>query len=178
MPRLFVAIDLPALVQEDLAAMFCGLPGARWTAPEQLHLTVRFIGEVDSSRFRDIREALGTVHSHPFSLHLEGLGFFPPRGQPRVLWAGVGKSEQLLQLYRRLEATLVRAGLEPEGRKFAPHITLARLRNTPASRIGGFIAAHSLLVTADFPVNRFVLYASVLNGRSAKHYMEEVYPLS
>ncbi len=178
MPRLFVAIDLPAPVQEDLAAMFCGLPGARWTAPEQLHLTVRFIGEVDSSRFRDIREALGAVQSHHFSLHLEGLGFFPPRGRPRGLWVGGGKNEQLLQLYRRLEATLVRAGLEPERRKFAPHITLARLRNTPASRVGGFIASHSLFLTADFPVNQFVLYSSVLNGRGAKHYVEEVYPLS
>ncbi len=178
MPRLFVAIDLPAPVQEVLAAMSGGLPGARWTVPEQLHLTLRFIGEVDSGRFRDIREALGEVRSHHFSLHLEGVGFFPPRGNPRVLWAGVGQNEQLLQLYRRLEAALVRAGLAPEGRKFAPHITLARLRNTPASRVGGFIASHSLLVTADFSVNQFVLYSSVLNGRGAKHYVEEVYPLS
>ncbi|GBE12563.1 2'-5'-RNA ligase [bacterium BMS3Bbin14] len=178
MPRLFVAIDLPASVQDRLAAMFCGLPGARWTAPEQLHLTMRFIGEVDSSRFRDIREALGEVRGRHFFLHLEGVGFFPPRGRPRVLWAGVGKNEQLAQLYRRLEAALVGAGLEPERRKFAPHITLARLRNTPASRVGVFIAAHSLLVTADFAVNQFVLYSSVLNDRGAKHYVEEVYPLS
>ncbi len=178
MPRLFVAIDLPAPVQEGLAAMFGGLPGARWVVPEQLHLTVRFIGEVDSSRFRDIREALGEVRGHHFSQHLEGVGFFPPRGRPRVLWAGVEKNEQLLQLYRRIEAALVRAGLEPERRKFAPHITLARLQNTPAARVGRFLAAHSLLVTADFAVNQFVLYSSVLNDRGAKHYMEEVYPLS
>ncbi len=178
MPRLFVAIDLPEQVKEAMATIFCGLPGARWAVPEQLHLTVRFIGEVDSSRFRDIREALGAVRSHHLSLHLEGLGFFPPRGRPRVLWIGVGKNEQLPRLYRRLEATLIRAGLEPERRKFAPHITLARLRNTPASRVEGFIASHSLFLTADFPVNQFVLYSSVLNGRGTKHYVEEVYPLS
>lgn len=178
MSRIFVAIDLPAPVQEGLAAMFCGLPGARWIVPEQLHLTVRFIGEVDSRRFRDVREALGEVQGHHFSLHLEGVGFFPPRGWPLVLWAGVGKNEQLPQLYRRIEAALVRAGLEPERRKFAPHITLARLRNTPAAKVGRFIAAHSLLLTADFAVNQFVLYSSVLNDKGAKHYMEEVYPLS
>ena len=175
MPRLFVAIDLPESVKAQLSFICCGLPDARWTAPEQLHLTLRFIGEVDSSMYRDIREVLGEVAVRPFVLLLEGVGFFPPRGRPRVVWVGIRKNEQLLRLRRRIEPALVRSGLEPEGRKFAPHIPLARLHHTSASKVAAFIAGHSLFTSEDIPVDRFCLYSSVLGPQGAKHFVEEHY---
>lgn len=178
MPRLFVAIDPPLGIRERLTALCCGLPGARWVEPEQLHLTLRFIGEVDGSMLHPVQEALAEVRAQALSLQLEGIGFFPPRGSPRVVWVGIRKNEQLLRLHNRIESVLVRAGLEPEDRKYSPHITLARLKNTPASRIGAYLAQHGLFGTEEFPVNEFLLYSSVLNSRGARHYIEEGYPLA
>ena len=177
MPRLFVAVDPPLGIRERLVALCCGLPGARWVEPEQLHLTLRFIGDVDGSMLRPIQEALVEVRAEAFSLQFEGIGFFPPRGNPRVVWVGIRKNEELLRLHNRIESVLVREGLEPEERKYAPHITLARLKNTPASRIGAYLAQHGLFRTEEFRVNEFLLYSSVLNSRGARHYIEEGYPL-
>ncbi|NOQ46737.1 MAG: RNA 2',3'-cyclic phosphodiesterase, partial [Desulfobulbaceae bacterium] len=171
MPRLFVAIDFPEHIKDRLSSISCGLPGARWVPPEHLHLTLRFIGEVDSGLMPDIRESLAQVLAAPFSMQLQGVGFFPPRKKPRVVWVGVEKNEHLLQLRNRIESQLVHIGLEPEGRKFAPHITLARLKNTPASRVGRFLETHGLFITGEFPVDSFQLYSSVLNSKGAKHFV-------
>ncbi len=178
MIRLFVAIDLPDPVRQRLAAMSCGLPGARWVREEQLHLTLRFIGEVDGAVFRDIRAALDTVACRPFTLQLDGVGFFPPRGRPRVVWSGVAANSKLVHLRNRIESTLVGCGLAPERRRFSPHITLARLNNTPPSRVGRFLEEHNLFLSEPFMVREFVLYSSVLGQKGAKHYPEERYPLS
>jgi len=177
MPRLFVAIDLPESIRQQLSSLCCGLPGARWVSPEQMHLTLRFIGDVDGRQLSLIREALAELPGVPFFLRLENIGFFPPRGNPRVVWVGIQKNEQLVQLRNRIESALVRTGLEPEGRKFSPHITLARLKNTPASRIGAYLVHNSFFATEKFPVNKFLLYSSVLNSKGAKHYIEEAYLL-
>lgn len=177
MPRLFIAIDLPSSVGERLLLMCCGLPGARWLDPEQMHLTLRFIGDVDSTVFNDVREALTGIHGKPFALQLEGVGFFPPRGNPRVVWAGIRKNEPLVQLRNRVESVLVRAGLEPEGRKYSPHITLARLQSTPGSKVGAFLAHNGMFMSEEFSVAEFFLYSSVLNSKGAKHYKEEGYSL-
>ncbi|OQX19428.1 MAG: 2'-5' RNA ligase [Desulfobulbaceae bacterium A2] len=170
MPRLFVAIDLPEEVRRELAGMCCGLPGARWLPPEQLHLTLRFIGEVDSETQARIIGALAEVVAAPLTLRLRGVGFFPPRGLPRVLWVGVERCEGLSRLQRRVEQCLLRAGLAPEGRKFMAHVTLARLHDTPGSRIGSYLALHNLYASPEIPVDRFVLYDSILNPRGARHY--------
>ena len=178
MPRLFVAIDFPEEIRQRLSILCCGLPGARWTDPEHLHLTLRFIGDVDAQAFRDIREILVSVRSPSFALHLQGVGFFPPRGNPRVLWAGINPCEPLIRLRNRIESLLVGSGLEPEGRKFSPHVTLARLKNTPGTRIGAFLAHNGLFMTEEFQINNFFLYSSILNSKGAKHFIEQDYPLS
>jgi len=177
MPRLFVAVDLPAPVKERLTRLCTGLPGARWTPPEQMHLTLRFIGEVNSEQAGVVREALHEVRCEPFSLQLEGTGFFPPRGGPRVVWAGIRPSEPLVMLRNRVETVLTATGLKPEGLKFAPHVTLARLRNTPAKRVASYLAHNGLFLSEKFPVNEFQLYSSTLNHRGAKHFIESGYSL-
>lgn len=176
--RLFVAIDLPEAVKEQLTMISCGLPGARWVKPEQLHLTLRFIGEVDGSTFLDIQEGLAEVSCESFPMQLQGIGFFPPRKKPRVIWVGIEKNEQLLRLRNRIESVLVRTGLEPERRKFAPHITLARLNKTPSSKVGRFLEQHNLFISPLFQVNEFRLYSSVINAKGAKHFVEQEYPLT
>lgn len=175
--RLFVAIDPPQHIREHLALLCCGLPNARWTPPEQFHLTLSFIGEVDGSTFLDIREALAEVSFPRFSLQLQGVGFFPPRGQPRIIWAGVEKSEPLHLLQRKITTRLFHLGLEPDNRKFSPHLTLARLQQTPAAKVGKYLANNGLFRTDPFVVDQFNLYSSLLGRSAALHQIEHDYPL-
>jgi 2'-5' RNA ligase len=178
MPRLFIAVDLPETIKSNLTSMSFGIPGARWVVPEQLHLTVRFIGEVDGTLFRDISEVLQEIDFGSFSLQLKGVGCFPPRGTPRVLWIGLARSEPLLQLRKKIDTALARVKVKPEGRKFSPHITLARLKNSPVQKIANFLAGNGLFSQEPFQVDDFKLYSSILSAKGAYHKVERVYPLS
>lgn len=160
-----------------MTTLCCGLPDARWTPPERLHLTLCFIGEVSGAAFLDIKEALAEITAAPFALRLQGVGFFPPRGQPRVVWAGVETSEPLAVLQRKITTRLFALGQEPENRKFSPHITLARLHLTPAAKVGRYLEAHGLFTSAEFVTDRFLLYSSVLGRKGASHIVEQGYGL-
>jgi RNA 2',3'-cyclic 3'-phosphodiesterase len=177
MLRLFVAIDPPEEIRAQLSAMCFGIPGAKWLEKEQIHLTLRFIGEVDGGRFEDIREALTAIRAEPFSMRLKGVGYFPPRKQPRVLWVGVESNSSLLQLRNRVEKALVRTGVEPEHRKFAPHLTLARLKDTPPTKLANFLAGNALYASTPFEVTEFQLYSSKLTREGAAHVKEVSYLL-
>jgi 2'-5' RNA ligase len=178
MYRLFVSVELPDDVKHALARLSGDVPGARWLEPDELHLTVRFIGEVDGLVYQDVLAALDEVRVAPFELTLRGVGHFPPRGEPRVLWAGLERSEGLRVLHDRVESALVRAGVEAERRKFAPHVTIARLRNTPPRAVGSFIALNGLFRTDPFPVREFHLYSSNLSAKRAVHRCEASYALA
>jgi 2'-5' RNA ligase len=178
MPRLFIAIDLPETIKENLRSMSFGIPGAKWISPEQLHLTVRFIGEVEGAMFLDIKKILEEISLASFSLQLKGVGYFPPRGAPRVLWIGLEKNEPLQLLRKKLDSTLLRARVKPEGRKFSPHITLARLKNSPVQKITNFLSGNGLFSQEPFQVEDFKLYSSVLSPKGAYHKIEGVYPLT
>ena len=177
MPRLFVAIDFPEAVRARLVALSVGVRGARLLPPEQYHLTLRFIGEVDGAVFSDITEALGDIAAEPFNLRLSGVGHFPPSGPPRVLWAGLAPSEPLLRLQGRIENRLCGLGLEPESRNYAPHITLARLKYGKINRVRGFLVEHCDFTTDDIPITAFHLYSSTLGAKGAVHVMEASYGL-
>lgn len=162
---------------ERLSTLCYGLPGARWVPEDQFHLTLRFIGEVDGGVFADIREGLSDVRADCFSFGLDGLGYFPPRKKPRVLWAGVKPDAGVCALRDKVESVLVRLGLEPEKRKFAPHVTLARLRDTPIRKLTRFLEGNALFSTEQFSVRQFHLYSSVLTPNGAIHQLEESYSL-
>ena len=178
MPRLFIAVDLPEEIRNNLGKISFGIPGARWVDPLQIHLTVRFVGEVNGTTFLDIKAALEQVKFSPFSLTLKGVGHFPPRGKPRVLWVGIEQSQALQSLKKKIDLTLARVGLEPEGRKFSPHITLARLKNSPIQKVANFLAGNGLFNQEPFEVMDFKLYSSTLTPKGAIHRVEKVYPLS
>ena len=174
---MFVAIDLPPDVVAQLQELCYGVPGARWVQPEQMHLTLRFIGEVDGGVFREIKEGLADIETEGFVLQVKGLGFFPPRKTPRVLWVGIAPVEEVSGLRRRIDNVLLGLGLGLEGRKFSPHITLARLHETPLARLGRFLAGNGLFATEVFPVSEFHLYSSQLTATGAFHTIEASYKL-
>ena len=178
MHRLFIAIDFPEDIRQQITRLYYGLPGARWTDESQLHLTLRFIGEVDGALFRDIKGALEGIRRPPFSISLKGVGYFPPRKNPRVLWVGVEKNDALLLLRNRIESTLLRLGLQGDERKFSPHVTLARFRNpAPLGRLTTYMSGNNLFSTMPFPINEFHLYSSHLTPKGAQHCREASYPL-
>src|SRR5690349_15256218 len=142
--RLFAAIRPPAPVIARLLALEGGIAGARWQDEGQLHLTLRFAGELDACQAEDLAEALAGVHAAPFTLALRGVGHFERKGRAHTLYAGLAPSDPLVALQRKVESAARRAGLPPEPRKFAPHITLARL-NSASGPVLPFLAAHGAL---------------------------------
>ncbi len=177
MIRLFTAIELPDDIRRRLAAMAGGVPSARWVAEENLHLTLRFIGEVPEQRLDDITTALASVSGAPFSITLSGVGHFESRRRVRILWAGVAPNAELAALYDRVESALVRAGLEPEGRKFSAHVTVARLSGVPANKVVDWLAAGAAFSTSPIPVDRFTLLSSFLSHSGAIYSTVQEFPL-
>ncbi len=175
--RLFVAIALPDDLRSRLGDLCSGLPGARWVAPENLHLTLRFIGEVGGHEADDIDAALSGIRCRRFSLDLAGVGQFGDRRNLRALWVGVERNELLDRLQAKIEQGLQRAGLPPEKRKFKPHITLARFKSHPGARLESYFAEHALFRAASFEVTSFTLYSSFLAQEGAIYSAEADYPL-
>lgn len=177
MIRLFVALALPPRTIDALSSLCDGVPGARWLHEDQMHLTLRFIGEVDRSAFEDVVHGLGEVEADAFELALAGVGHYPPRGAPRVLWAGVRPNPALDLLQARIESALVRADIPPETRNFSAHVTLARLNHAPIERVQAFLAHHGLFAEAPFRVEAFHLYSSRLSRDGSVYSIEASYPL-
>ena len=175
--RLFVALPLPEALRARLAAFAAGLPGARWVAPENLHVTLRFIGEVESSQARDIDASLAQVRAPRFPVTLAGVDRFGSGAKVRTLWAGVAANPALEHLYGRIERALRNAGLPPDGRKFKPHVTLARFKASPGGRLPEYLALHAPFRAEPFQAEAFVLYSSFLSHTGAIYTEEAAYPL-
>ncbi len=183
--RLFVAIELPDAVKDHLSRLCAGVRGARWVDSEQMHLTLRFIGDVDSGQAHDIAVELGQVRAERFALGLSGLGDFSSRGRAATLWVGVRANAALETLQARIESAVRRAGVAPESRNFHPHVTLARFaRDRSAKDFGGrpdlgrYYLEHEPFSLPPFPVEEFALFSSVLGSEGAHHTMEAAYPLT
>jgi RNA 2',3'-cyclic 3'-phosphodiesterase len=177
MHRLFAAIRPPQHVREHLLGLIGGVSGARWQSDEQLHLTLRFIGEVEARVAEDVAAALASVRQQRFEIFLNGIGSFERRGQPEVLWAGVAPHDQLKVLHKKVDQACQRAGLPPEGRAYTPHITLARLKRG-AGPIASLIETSGGLSSKPFPVESFCLYESQLTPDGAVYSIVERYALA
>ena len=176
MPRLFTAIEIPADVGQSLAMLRGGLPGARWISPEYYHLTLRFIGDIDAALAREIAFMLGAVRRTAFELRMDGLASFGGR-RPRAVVAGVTPAQGIYDLQAEHERLLQRVGLEPEGRKYTPHVTLARLRDSSSHKVAEYLATRQPFRSTPFRVSRFVLYSSRASVGGGPYVVEAAYPL-
>jgi 2'-5' RNA ligase len=177
--RLFLAINLPGPVRDPLLALCEPLPGANWSRPETLHLTLRFIGDVPEEMIPEITRQLGTVRVEPFLLPIEGVGAYPPKGAPRVLWSGVGPGHpRLFQLRQQLDDALLAAGLPLlDVRTFHPHVTLARCATKGGPALTRWMDLHQHFAAPPFRVNAFELYASEPQPGGAVHTSVQRFPL-
>lgn len=170
MHRLFVAIRPPGDVRDLLIDAMDDSPALRWVGDEQLHLTLRFIGEVERPVANDIAAALYRVRSSNFQLRISGVGKFEKRSGG-ALWAGVEPKTPVVSLAAKVERALQQVGLEPEHRAFSPHITLARWNRRTLEAVEAFLRRNSDLHSDPFDVDRFVLFESKLS-RHGPHYEE------
>jgi 2'-5' RNA ligase len=176
MHRLFVAIRPPEAVRDRLIDAMDDSPELRWVGDENLHLTLRFIGEVERPLADDIAFALSRISSARFDLRITGVGIFEQRNGG-ALWAGVQPKEPVAALAAKVERACVAAGLEPERRAFHPHVTLARWNRREAKAAQASLQRNRALASEPFAVDRFILYESRLSRHGA-HYEEVAeYPL-
>ena len=176
MQRLFVAIQPPLAIRQKLLAAMGGVINARWQSDEQLHLTLRFIGEVDRHGAADIGAALGMIHHPRFTLALDRIGQFDKRGRTETLWVGVTPHDAVEGLKRKVDQALVRVGVAPEQRAYLPHITLARFSRKPGD-FSDFAARSGQLASAPFTVDNFVLYERHLATDGAAYVPLARFPL-
>jgi 2'-5' RNA ligase len=174
--RLFVALPIPEAVTQALTLLQGGVPGARWQTREQMHLTLRFIGEVEGGDMRALDDALAGVDAPAFALQLHGVGQFGNK-QPHALWAGLRKHELLEHLQRKVDNAIRRVGQPQDAHKFVPHVTLARLRHPDLDRLRAWLVQHALFTSDEFAVNAFCLYSSKLTSDGSIYRVEKEYPL-
>ena len=171
--RLFVALPLPDALRDALASLAGGIAGARWIPLQNMHLTLRFIGEVQSWQAQEIDDALAALRTRGFELSVAGVGTFEREGRVTTLWAGVERNERLAHLQQKIETALQRAGLPPERRRFAPHISLARVDQVAHDKAVRWVQAHSLFRAPAVGVEHFTLFSSQL-GKEFSVYTPEV----
>jgi 2'-5' RNA ligase len=175
--RLFVGLGLPESITSHLLLLQGGIPNARWEPAQKLHLTLQFLGELDGGQAEEVIEALERVRADAFTMTLAGVGHFPPRGKPRSVWVGIEDPAPVAALHRKIERALATVDVEPDRRKFAPHVTLARLAGSPEHRVAGYLTHHALFRSAAFSVTEFTLYSSVLGPRGSKYRVEAAFGL-
>lgn len=177
MIRLFAAIAVPLEVGEGLAPLQHGVLGARWAPPENLHITLRFAGEIPEPQADDLQAELSVVAGEPLAISLTGVGMFGDGAGARAVWAGVEASEPLSRLHSRCETAARRAGLKADTRAWRPHVTLAYLRATDPARVAAWIQAHSLVQTSAFTARVFGLYSSWRTDAGSIYRLERSYRL-
>ncbi|MCO5090546.1 RNA 2',3'-cyclic phosphodiesterase [Bosea sp. (in: a-proteobacteria)] len=176
MPRLFIALEIPADIASGLALHRGGLTGARWIEPADYHVTLRFLGEVDRHRANDVDDILSDLSAYPFEVTLDALGSFGG-DKPRAVFARVQPGKALTDLQSDLERQMRRLGLPAEGRKFVPHVTLARLRDTSAAEVAHYLSLHPIVRPLGFTARRIALMSSRESTGGGPYVLEAAYPL-
>ncbi len=176
-PPLFIAVTVPCTIAARLAALGGGIPGGRQVPAENMHITLRYLGEIETMLADEICEALSTVSHSTFTLKVSGVGFFGKRRDPRLLYAGVRPHDELVMLHHKVESLLLQLRVRPRERKYHPHITLARLKGASPHRIGDFVTANNLLESPPFEIRSFALHESHRRSDGSHYRMVQEYAL-
>jgi RNA 2',3'-cyclic 3'-phosphodiesterase len=177
MPRLFTALEIPEMLRTRLSLLRAPLNGAKWVDAENMHITLRFAGDIDGRTADDFADLLAEVSGGPFQVSIAGAGAFGGR-DPRVLWAGVETGPELDALYRANERAARAAGLDPDPRDFRPHVTLARMRGARQGAVARFLEENGDLRLEPFMVARFVLFSARPGSGGPPYAVEAAYPLA
>jgi 2'-5' RNA ligase len=177
MPRLFTGLEIPREVGASLSLFRGGLRGARWIDPENYHITLRFIGDIDDVLAREIASLLDGMQRRSFEVRFGALQAFGGR-KPRAIVATVEPVQALIELQAEHERLMQRLGLEPDGRKFTPHVTLARLRDSSSREVADYLSTRGPVFGSSFRVSRFVLFSAKASVGGGPYVVEADYPLA
>ncbi len=171
--RLFVSLDLPETIAAALVRLDPHLRGVRWSSAEQIHLTLAFLGNVEPETEEKLRVNLRAIHFGAFFLPLQGLGTFPAKGRPKILWLGVGHGHpHLFQLHKKVTDAALAAGIEADLRPWHPHVTLARCEGVSAESTRPFLRAQVAFDAGLVPIDSFRLKSSLLTPAGSIHTTE------
>ncbi|MDZ7658404.1 RNA 2',3'-cyclic phosphodiesterase [Fodinibius sp.] len=176
--RLFIAIPLPKGVKQQLLDLQQPIEGIRWQSQEQMHLTLKFVGEVDKTTVSELREELDNIVHSDFSMTISGIGYFPEGKQPKVVWAGIKENANLQELHKKVENRCEKMGIAPENRPYKPHVTIGRTKNAYKRSVTSFINQHKKFGIQNIQVNEFVLFESELHPDGARHHPLQTYLLN
>ena len=176
MPRLFTGLEIPAELAEEFSFLRGGVSGARWIDAENYHITLRFIGDIDERAARDVEAELSRIRRKPFEVTIEGLDFFGG-DRPRAIIAKAKATAPLVDLQAEQERLVRRIGLPPETRKFVPHVTLARLKQSSPLAVADYVSTRSFLQPRRFMADHFVLFSSRDSVGGGPYIVEAAYPL-
>jgi 2'-5' RNA ligase len=174
--RLFVALAIPKPVAQSIMLIQGGVPGARWQTREQLHMTLRFIGEVEGRDAAMLDDALSAIAAPGFDLQFHGVGQFGNK-QPHALWAAARPCEALTHLQHKVDNAIRRVGQPQDAHKFSPHVTVARLKNPESAKVIEWLTHNALFTSPNFRVDSFQLYSSRLTSDGSVYAVEQEYPL-
>ncbi len=177
MPRLFAGLEIPAEIGQSLSNLRGGLPGARWIDPENYHVTLRFIGDIDGMSANEIASMLFRINRKPFEVKVRGLQSFGGR-KPRAVVASVEPSRPLIEQHSDLEREMHTSGLDPEGSKFNPHVTLARLHDASSQDVADYLSVRGYFPSRTFLASRFVLFSARASTGGGPYVVEDSYALS
>lgn len=175
MKRLFIGIAIPEYILDEVDDLLYELPGVKWVERENLHITLKFIGEVDGRKYKDIKYALRSVRYPDFLLKLSGVGYFDNKMMP--LWAGFEESKNLKSLFHKIDNHLFSMGIDREKRKYRAHLTLGRIKNYSPEHLRSFISRFSTFESTVFKADSFHLISSILSPKGATYNLEATYKL-
>ncbi len=178
MIRLFVAVEIPESIAEEVSYVYRGLPGANWTRPENLHITLKFLGDTDEKKVCKIQEVLSSIKHESFRIKLSGVGNFSKKGSGPIIWIHINPLERLRELHRKVENKLNSLEIPGEKRKYTPHLTIARMKRYHHGRMEDYMNSFSQFESSEFEVNAFHLFSSQLKPEGAIHTIENSFPLA
>lgn len=175
--RLYVAIEFPDHILDNLMLLTENLHGFKWVRRNQLHLTLRFLGDVDQHLGRLLIEKLAEIRHSSFQVALSGLGVFPDIHHPRILWVGINANDTLFDLQGKIEQAIIDCGVEPETREFHPHITLSRIKYSRRERLESYMKKHRNFSLETITITSFHLVESKLHQSGSVYQNLKTYSL-
>ena len=177
LPRLFTGLEIPPAIAAELSLLRGGVPGARWIEPEDYHITLRFIGDIEPRIASEADETLSEIRRASFQVAIDALSWFGA-DKPRAIIATVKATAAIVELQAEHERRLRRIGVAPEPRKFTPHVTIARLRSTSPHAVGDYLSARGYFPSLQFAATRFVLFSARDSVGGGPYVVEAAYPLA
>lgn len=167
--RIFIAIPIPQVAKDKLAELKQSIEGVRWQQKEQIHLTLKFLGETDLQRVKELQAQLDKIKHPPFTMTLRGFGCFPKGKYPRIFWIGISENPAVVGLHQKVEEVCTSMGFDAVDHSFKPHVTLARMKGVSMKDIIPLINQHQEFRISDLRISKFVLYESTLDTNGATH---------